>query len=218
MQSRNASTKLGAMPSTASAPDKAHPLPAAWRRLLAEPAPRRRTPSGSVLGFLLELLTEAPPVTRVEVAPVLLEPVPGGRLGRAVPLDSKQLTQAGLPGPMLRLAAGVLGLPQTQRKGRSYAHLSGEFGDALLAEMLDGAPCLLGGVAGLRLVRGKSRGLDWHWQIEPDGRQHLLPELPPSQRLLRVGGLWYLDPERAELGYLEGSIDEVAWLDAPPLS
>src|SRR5579883_3179348 len=214
MGSRNASTQP--VSDATRAPEKSGALPAAWQRLLSEP--RRRTPSDSVLGFLLELVNDAPPVARVEVAPVLLEPVPGGRLGRAVPLDPKQLTQAGLPGPMLRLAAGVLGLPQTQRKGRSYAHLSGEFGDALLVEILDSAPCLLGGVAGLRLTRGKPRALNWHWQMEADGRQRLLPELPASQRLLRVGGLWYLDPERSELGGFEGSIDEVPWLDAPPLS
>ena len=53
-------------------------------------------------------------------------------------------------------------------------------GDTLLAEMLEAAPCLLGGVAGLRLSRGKSHALDWHWQIEADGRQRLLPQLPPS--------------------------------------
>src|SRR5581483_1286608 len=215
MPTRNASTQT-APDAPTQAPDKSGALPAAWRRLLSEP--RRRTPSGSVLGFLLELVNDAPPVARVEVAPVLLEPVPGGRLGRAVPLDPKQLTQTGLPGPMLRLAAGVLRSPQTQRKGRSYAHLSGEFGDALLAEILDGAPCLLGGVAGLRLTRGKPRTLNWHWQMEADGRQRLLPELPVSERLLRIGGLWYLAPERGELGYFEGSIEEVTWLDAPPLS
>ncbi|HJU26953.1 MAG TPA: ATP-dependent helicase, partial [Rhodanobacteraceae bacterium] len=215
MPTRNASTQT-APDASPQAPDKSGALPAAWRRLLSEP--KRRTPSGSVLGFLLELVNDAPPVARVEVAPVLLEPVPGGRLGRAVPLDPRQLTQAGLPGPMLRLAAGVLGLPQTQRKGRSYAHLSGEFGDALLTEMLEGAPCLLGGVAGLRLTRGKPRALSWHWQMEADGRQRLLPELSQSERLLRIGGLWYLAAERAELGQFEQSIDEVNWLDAPPLS
>nr|MDQ2971952.1 DEAD/DEAH box helicase [Pseudomonadota bacterium] len=217
MQRRNASPGLSSEP--AARPDKgaAVSLPAAWRRLLSEPG-KRRAPSGVILGFLMELPHDEPPVSRVEVAPVLLESVADGRLGRAVPLDPKQLTHAGLPAPALRLAAGVLGLPQTQRKGRSYAHLSGSFGDALLTEILDTAPCLLGGVAGLRLSRGKPRTLTWHWQLEADGRQRLLPELPRNQRLLRIGGLWALDPERAELAFLEGSDNEVMLLDAPPLS
>src|SRR6185437_10451665 len=220
MQRRNASTDPASNPATPRAEKSAGvALPAIWRRLLSETTSKRRTPSGSILGFLLELLHDEPPAARVEVAPVLLEPIADGRLGRAVPLDPKQLTQAaGLSAPMLRLAAGVLGLPQTQRKGRSYAHLSGSFGDALLAEILDAAPCLLGGVAGLRLARGKPRPLKWTWQLETDGRQRLLPELPKQERLLRIGGLWFLDPERAELGFLDGSEEEVALLDAPPLA
>src|SRR6185437_4224266 len=44
------------------------------------------------------------------------------------------------------------------------------------------------------------------------------PELPQRERLLRIGGLWYLDAEHAELGFFEGSEDEVALLDAPPLA
>src|SRR6185437_12802605 len=219
MQRRNASTDPASNPATPRAEKSAGvALPAIWRRLLSETTSKRRTPSGSTLGFLLELLHDEPPAARVEIAPVLLETIAGGRLGRAVPLDPKQLTGAGLPAPMLRLAAGVLGLPQTQRKGRSYAHLSGGFGDALLIEILDCAPCLLGGVAGLRLARGKPRSLVWHWQLEDDGRQRLLPELPQRERLLRIGGLWYLDAEHAELGFLEGSEEEVALLDAPPLA
>jgi superfamily II DNA or RNA helicase len=220
MQRRNASTESASADAAPreSAKSAGAALPAAWRRLLSEPPAKRRAPSGAILGFLLELLHDEPPAARVEVAPVLLETIADGRLGRAVPLDPRQLTQAGLSGPMLRLAAGVLGLPQTQRKGRSYAHLSGNFGDALMTEILDSTPCLLGGVAGLRLARGKSRPLKWMWQLEPDGRQRLLPELPKQERLLRIGGLWFLDPERAEVGFFDGSEDEVALLEAPLLT
>mgnify|MGYP001549995347 FL=1 len=90
-------------------------------------------------------------------------------------------------------------------------------GDALLTEILDTATCYLGGVAGLRLSRGKAHALEWHWQLLPDGQQRLLPTLPHGQRLLRLGALWYLDAERAELGLLQGSAEEAHLLDAPPL-
>src|SRR5690348_2930399 len=193
-------------------------LPAAWARLFAAAGDAPDTGGAPTLGFLLELLQDEPAISRVEVAPVLLETVAKGRLGRALPLDSKQLLNAGLPEAETRLAASVLGLPQTQRKGRTYAHLAGPFGDAILREILAAAPSLLGGVAGLRLSLGKSRPLEWGWQLERDGRQRLLPKLPAHQRLIRVGGLWYLDPERAELGPLEGSRAEVSLIDAPPLA
>jgi len=193
-------------------------LPAEWTRLFAAAGGEAGASQAPTLGFLLELLQDEPAVSRIEIAPVLLETVAKGRLGRAVPLDPKQLLSAGLPDAETRLAASVLGLPQTQRKGRTYAQLSGVFGDALLGEILNAAPSLLGGVAGLRLSLGKPRPLDWDWQLERDGRQKLLPKLPAHQRLIRVGGLWYLDPERAELGPLDGDAAEVALIGAPPLA
>lgn len=196
------------------------PLPAAWSRLIDAADGTTSMPSGQVttLGFFLELLQDEPALSRLEVAPVLLETIAKGRLGRAVPLDSKQILGSALPDAEIRLAASVLGLPQTQRKGRTYAHLAGPFGDALLREILADAPSLLGGVAGLRLSLGKPRPLEWEWQLERDGRQRLLPKLPAHQRLIRVGGLWYLDPERAELGPLDGDAAEMALIEAPPLA
>jgi superfamily II DNA or RNA helicase len=195
------------------------PLPAQWARLLAAADDDGAGSSiAPTLGFFIELLRDEPPLARLEVAPVLLEAVAKDRLGRAVPLDAKLLPHAGLSAADTKLAAAMLGLPQTQRKGRTYAQLSGAFGDSLLREVLEQAPSLLGGVAGLRLVLGKPRPLEWDWQLERDGRQRLLPQLPEHQRLVRVGGLWYLDPDRAELGPLDGDAAEVALIDAPPLA
>ena len=103
--------------STASRRTRRSPA-AAWRRLLAEPTTKRRTPSGSVLGFLLELLTEEAAVARLEVAPVLLEPVPGGRSGARCRWIAETTGAGGLPAAdELRLAAAVLGLPQNAAQG-----------------------------------------------------------------------------------------------------
>ncbi|HEX7111717.1 MAG TPA: DEAD/DEAH box helicase, partial [Mizugakiibacter sp.] len=78
--------------------------------------------------------------------------------------------------------------------------------------------CFLGGVAGLRLARGRARPLRWHWETLRDGHQRLLPQLDHGARLIRVDALWFLDPERAELGPLDGPVEEAALLDAPPLA
>ena len=192
-------------------------LPSAWQRLLEWP----RAPGGGepvVLGFFLEVMPEEGAAwAHLEVAPVLLAVAEHGRYARPAPLDSRQLIQAPLPPHEQRLAAAVLGLPQSLRKGRSYARLGGHVGDGLLIELLDTAPCFLGGLAGLRLSRGKAHPLNWHWQLETDGSQRLLPQLPHSQRLLRIDGLWYLDAEHATLGHLEAAPEETAWLDLPPL-
>ena len=196
--------------------DGVEALPMAWRELLA--APTKATAERGVLGFFLEMMPEdGAAYARLDVAPAVLGVVEHGRFARPTPIDSKHLTQIALEPHEQRLAATVLGLPQTLRKSRSYARLTGHVGDALLAEILDTAPCFLGGLAGLRLSRGKSHPLNWHWQLESDGSQRLLPTLRHSQRLLRLDSLWYFDTERAELGLLEAATEETGWLDLPPL-
>jgi len=192
-------------------------LPLAWQRAFDEPAAPPLA-ERSVLGFFLEGVNDDhEPAARLDVAPVLLTLSAEGRYSRPLPLDSRHLPEAALTVAEKRLAATVLGLPQTLRKSRSYARFAGALGDQLLAEVLDGAPCFFGGVAGLKLSRGQAHPLSWRWNLEKDGSQKLVPALPTSQRLFRVGSLWFLDAEHAEIGPLEGSPDEGAWLDLPPL-
>ena len=193
------------------------PLPGVWRKLLATSVPVA-TPEPTVLGFFLDVVPEeGQPYAHVDVAPVLLAVAEQGRFVRPSPLDSKHLSQQPLQPHEQRLAATVLGLPQTLRKSRSYARLTGHVGDALLAEILDTTPCFLGGLAGLRLSRGKGHQLNWQWQLENDGSQRLLPCLPTNHRVLRIDALWYLDAERAEMGHLDAPLEETLWLDLPPL-
>ncbi|TCV96202.1 SNF2 family DNA or RNA helicase [Luteibacter rhizovicinus] len=196
---------------------QAESLPVAWRRALDASA-QVRSSDRVVLGFFLEAVNDAhEPSAHLDVAPVLLTVSAEGRYTRPTPLDSKHLLHASLSASEQRLAATVLGLPQTLRKSRSYARFAGSLGDSLLTEILDTAPCFFGGVAGLHLSRGKSHPLSWRWHLENDGSQKLLPVVPHSQRLLRVGALWFLDAEHAEVGQLEGAREESEWLDLPPL-
>src|SRR6185437_4892617 len=113
----------------------------AWRRLLAAPKPAVVEDHG-VLGFFVELMPEeGAAFARADVAPVLLTVAEHGRYSRPVPLDSRHLAHSPLQPHEQRLAASVLGLPQSVRKSRSYARLGGHVGDTLLAEILDTAPC-----------------------------------------------------------------------------
>jgi len=197
-------------------------LPVAWQRAMGgiAPAAAAATPSTdrTVLGFFLEGVNDDhEPAARLDVAPVLLTLGEDGRFSRPLPLDSRHLPDSVLTVVEKRLAATVLGLPQTLRKSRSYARFAGPLGDQLLTEVLDSAPCFFGGVAGLRLSRGAPHALRWRWSVEKDGGQKLLPDVPSSQRLFRVGTLWFLDAEHAEVGPLEGDPAESAWLDLPPL-
>ncbi len=191
-------------------------LPAIWRRLLETRRPSALQPS-TALGFLFEISAEEQAAAWLDVAPVLLDLANQPRLPRPQPLDANRLAEAPLDLPEQRLAACILGLPHVARKGRRYARLSGHLGDALLTEMLDVSSCLLGGVAGLSLTRGRPHPLVWEWRVEPDGQQRLHPQLEAGQHLLRVGGLWCLDIEHATLAPFEGQDDEASLLDFPPL-
>ncbi|HET6631452.1 MAG TPA: DEAD/DEAH box helicase [Rhodanobacteraceae bacterium] len=200
------------------------PLPGAWRRALRRGArdeaahqPARGTPGNGALGFFLELVAEGHGLARLEAAPVLLSRADQGH-ARAHPLDARRLAHAGLAAGEQRLATAVLGLPHSQRKGRNYAQLAGAVGDGLLADMLDQGACFLGGVAGLRLARGQPETAKWRWEVLVDGDQRLSVQLPGGQRAIRVGGLWSLDPERAELAPLRDSAGICELLQQPPLS
>ena len=222
MQRPTRERRVPARPSKDKAKESPGTIPGAWKRLLAgQPpaAPEATRSGGPTLGFFLEMVQdEGRPVARLEVAPVLLNVGEKGRLYHAVPLDPRRLAQTRLPSIEQRLATSLLGLPHSQRKGRNYAHLHGAVGDALLTEILDTSPCFLGGVAGLRLTRGKPHRPTWAWHIDSDGTQRLQPQLPDGQRLLVAGTPWYLDPEKAHLGPLELAPEETHLIDAPPLA
>ena len=193
------------------------PLPGVWRKLLAQAVPLAPA-EPLVLGFFLDVVPEeGVAYAHVDVAPVLLAMADQTRYVRPTPFDSKHLSQQPLQPHEQRLAATVLGLPQTLRKSRTYARLSGHVGDALLAEILDTTPCFLGGLAGLRLSRGKGHQLNWQWHLENDGSQRLMPCMPANHRVLRIDALWYLDAERAEMGHLDAPLEETSWLDLPAL-
>ncbi|TAL75317.1 MAG: DEAD/DEAH box helicase [Rhodanobacter sp.] len=192
-------------------------LPAGWQRVLTPSVPPLAA-APVVLGFFFEVLPEDGAAwAHLDVAPMVLDVAEHGHHVHPVPLDSHTLASSPLPPHEQRLAASVLGLPQSQRKGRSYARLAGRLGGSLLTELLDTAPCFLGGLAGLRLSRGKAIPLAWDWQLEADGSQRLVPQLPHNQRLLRIDSLWFLDAEHATLGHLDAAPAETAWLDLPPL-
>jgi len=188
-----------------------------WLELLAPATPAVDQRPGE-LGFFVEVVGAGTGTfAHVDIAPVWLLLDEQGGYVRALPLDSRRLLHTPLRAREQRLAATLLGLPQNMRKERSYARLRGRVGDALLGEVLDAAPCFLGGLGGLRLSRGEPQPLEWYWRMEPDGSQRLLPVLPPNHRLLWIDALWYLDVEQATLGMLEGAREESRWLDLPPL-
>ena len=157
---RPANVGTASRPRKDKATDTPSPVPEPWQRLLAGHAAahtrgnaQRRSHPGLLPGNGPG--RRACPSRAWRSRPCCSASASKGRLYHAVPLDPRRLAQTRLPPVEQRLATSLLGLPHSQRKGRNYAHLHGAVGDALLTEILDTSPCFLGGVAGLRLTRGK---------------------------------------------------------------
>lgn len=201
-------------------------LPAAWQELLARdvaessapavPSPAA-APSGA-LGFFLDFSHEQGQLAELEAAPVLLRRGPDGDVLQADAIDVGQIPARELSPVDRELLQRFMALPQTARKGRSYARIGGQGADALLAGMLAGAHCFLGGVAGFWLRRGEARSTPWCWQVAIDGSQRIVPRLPAGQHVLRIERLWYVDPESSALGPIEDALASAGLLDAPSLT
>ncbi|MGA7298258.1 MAG: hypothetical protein WBW92_12195 [Rhodanobacteraceae bacterium] len=205
--------------------DRSGELPPEWRRLLklehqSEAAPAVAKPDSdaeSTLGFFLDFCHEQGQLAELEAAPVLLARNPEGALEQAEAIDAGQVLQDRLSPHENSLLQAVLALPQTNRKGRTYARIAGPDADDLLARMLGEASCFLGGIAGFWLRHGAPRTAKWAWQVNPDGSQQPQPQLPAGQHALKIGQLWYVDPESSELGRLDGPLTRAGLIDAPPL-
>ncbi len=192
---------------------------ARWRKLLRGAAPAFGHGGPASLGFFLEIVQDTGTrAAGLEAAPVLLLRAGHKHPAKVTPLDSRLLARSRLTVAEHRLACSVLGLPCSVRKHRHYARIAGPLADTLLTDMLDTAPCFLGGVAGLHLSRGKSQTLAWHWTHQGEGIQRLQPVLAESHKLLDLGSLWYLDTERAQLGMLQAAPGAARLLDAPDLA
>ncbi len=226
MQNAHADSAASTKPSDCRRRDDHHAdLPPEWRRLLSleyqsEPAPQIPKPNSdteSTLGFFLDFCHEKGQLAELEAAPVLLARNPDGALEQAEAIDSEQVLEGRLTPHENSLLQAVLALPQSNRKGRTYARIAGTDGDELLARMLSEASCFLGGIAGFWLRHGEPRSAKWVWQINPDGSQQAQPQLPAGQHALKVGQLWYVDPESSELGRLDGPLARAGLIDAPAL-
>lgn len=200
-------------------------LPVEWRRLLTlesqtEGAPAASEPSGhadGALGFFLDFCHEQGQLAELEAAPVVLRRGASGALEQAEAIDPEQAPEAQLSDTEKALLQVVLALPQSSRKGRTYARIVGSGADQLLARMLTETRCFLGGVAGFWLQSGAPRVAKWAWQINFDGSQQARPELPAGQHVLKIAQLWYVDPESSALGRLDGPLARAGLIDAPPL-
>src|SRR5690606_32010059 len=91
----------------------------------------------------------------------------------------------------------------------------------LLESLLATLPCFFDKVSAGRITAGPMRALRIGWLAGADGTQKLalsVDATSPDTLLLRIGGLWYFDPQSREIGHVDGDtrIAE-AVLRAPPL-
>ena len=127
----------------------------------------------------------------------------------------------GLDPDEFRLVATLRMRAANQDEREECFRLAGSADEDLLLELLATLPCFFEKPSKGRLRAGIARALRIGWDARDDGTQKLVLSVDaasPKSVLLRVGGLWYLDPERSEIGRVDGEARLAeAVLRAPPL-
>ncbi len=81
-------------------------------------------------------------------------------------------------------------------------HLEGEFGEIALRKMVACKRCFWESADLPPLILGQARKIEFRWESADDGRRLMARIDPPTDRLVRLDSLWYIDPGIAEIGVL----------------
>ncbi|MCK9538971.1 SNF2-related protein [Dokdonella sp.] len=202
-------------PSEAAAPSADARL-AAWRAWLEglksqAPAPAPSRPE-RICGIVLRRTDEGV-LPGLRAQPTWFRP---GKRGGLVAPQAMQRSATD-PAPWFDLEAAAFQLVASVRMcAPTPGEVPGEWfalrdagGGALLERLVEGLPCFHDKPATGRLGIGPTRALRIGWQQHEDGSQQLTLSVDGASReawLLRVDGLWYLDPGVPELGRVDGEV------------
>ncbi len=200
----------------------------AWLDTLRAPQlaePRRAAappPEDSRCAILLRADTaHALPTLQAQVVRVK----PGRRGGYASPQPlqpswADPAPWSGLDEETFQLVAGLRMRAPAFGGSGGWFQLASAADEPLLETLIGALPCFFEKVSAGRIATGPVRALRIGWDAREDGTQKLVlsVDASPKARLLRVGGLWYFDPELRELGRADGDTRLAeAVLRAPPL-
>ncbi|MFI4970557.1 MAG: SWIM zinc finger domain-containing protein, partial [Lysobacterales bacterium] len=176
----------------------------------------------SVCGILLRAGDGALPSLLAQV--VRLKPGKRGGFVSPQPLQPSWQDPepwSGLDAEEFRLVATLRMRTAAHTGAGEWFELRGPSDEALMEDLLTTLPCFFEKPAAGRLKTGGARALRIGWQAREDGTQKLalsVDAASPKTRLLRVGGLWYVDPATREVGRVDGEARLAeAVLRAPPL-
>ena len=126
-----------------------------------------------------------------------------------------------LSGDEFRHVAALRMRPRIIAPGGEWYGLRGATDEAFLQELVGSQLCFFEKPAGGQLTIGPTRALRIGWDAREDGTQKLalsVDEASPKTKLLRIDGLWYVDPVAHELGRIDGDVRLAeAVLRSPPL-
>ena len=116
---------------------------------------------------------------------------------------------AALRGDEFRLIANLRMRTPSIGVGSGWFELHDADDENLLVELLAALPCFFEKPASGRLQSGPSRALRIGWDAREDGTQKLVLSVDAAAsntRLLRMGGLWYCDPQTRQIGRVDGEV------------
>jgi len=183
--------------------------------------------SGRVDGIVALLLRTDPDggvIPKLLAQPVSVKPGKRGGFVAPQPLQPSGLDPQpwrGLSGDEFRRVAALRMRRRVHAPGGEWYALDGKDDADFLVEQLAALPCFFEKPSAGRLAGGAPRALRIGWDAREDGTQKLalsVDEASPKTCLLRIDGLWYLDPAARELGRVDGDARLAeAVLRSPPL-
>ncbi len=150
---------------------------------------------------------------------------PGKRGGYATPQPlqpswADPLPWQGLDETTFQLVAGLRMRAPAFGGSGGWFRLASAADEPLVETLLASLPCFYEKASAGRLLSGVTRALRIGWETREDGTQKLALSVDGAAqaRLLRIGGLWYFDPDQRALGRVDGDVRLAeAVLRAPPL-
>ena len=185
-----------------------------WLDGLRAPPPASQaaaaTPVADTSECAIMLRTDAAhPLPRLQAQVVRVKAGKRGGYATPQPLQPSWADPApwsGLDADTFQLVAGLrMRAPAFGANG--WFQLASAADEPLLEVLLGALPCFFDKASAGRLVAGPLRALRIGWEARDDGTQKLALSVDassPKTRLLRIGGLWYFDPETRELGRVDG--------------
>jgi hypothetical protein len=179
------------------------------------------TTENKLLGFVFSSAQDGSPIAILRVRPAWFRQRSNGQYVEVQALTGGELATRHwvnhVDDAQYIFLARLMSASVVHSQGVYGYSLEGRRGEALLQELLSSQLCIWKRLT-QPLVLGKSRAMEWQWQMQEDGTQRLAVQSLNGLKIARSDNLWYVDEEISQIGLIMGdSASAIAAYDMPSL-